>query len=100
MEFLRQSEQKSSKTRRSHALPAGLQDSHGSLSGLQRSAGNQAIQSLFRSGSLQAKLSVVSIDDPAEREAEATATHVMDSSATSETRNQSSPAADIIQRFP
>ncbi len=52
-----------------------------SISHVQHYVGNLAMQSLFRSGLLQPKLTVGSTDDPAEREADAVAAQIMGSSA-------------------
>lgn len=53
-----------------------LRDDRASLRALQRDAGNQAVQSLFRSGFVKAALSVSHVDDPAEREADAIAAQI------------------------
>jgi hypothetical protein len=48
---------------------------------LQQQAGNQAVQSLLRSGLIQAKLSISQPDDPEEREADQVADRIMRSHA-------------------
>jgi len=90
-------EQKSTETRRRRSnSSAFLQEDRRSLPDFQRHAGNQAIQSLFRSGILQPKLTVGDINDPAEREADAVAAHVMSASADNKVPGRSS----IVQRHP
>lgn len=70
------------------------------LAQFQNFAGNQAIQSLFRCGHIQAKLTVGSGDDPAEREAEAVAAHVMSASETGEIPDGSNNEWSSIRRQP
>jgi len=77
MRFVLEPEQKSSETRRRlPAYPSSQGRDRGFLPDLRRNAGNQAIQALLRSGLLQPMLTAGSMDDPAEREAEAVATHI------------------------
>jgi Domain of unknown function (DUF4157) len=65
-------------TRRPKSDPAAsLHCDKGSWQGLQCDAGNLAMQSLFRSGSVLTKLIVGNPDDPAEREADQVAHTIM-----------------------
>lgn len=78
MRFLFQPEQQANEIRRSK--PPSLSPSPNQLGfsqDLQSHAGNQAIQSLFRSGAVQASLAIGPVDDPAEHEANEVAARVM-----------------------
>ena len=73
MSFILEREPQPKEARR--ARPS-LSEETNSLSDLPHHAGNQAIQSLFRSGLVQASLAIGTVDDPAEHEADAIAAQV------------------------
>jgi len=95
MSFVLEPELKSNETRRRRFdSSAFLREDRSSLSDLHRHAGNQAIQGLFRSGLLQAKLALGDIDDPAEREADAVAARIMGAPANNQAFLQRVPHHD------
>jgi hypothetical protein len=75
-------------------------DERGILLDLQRNAGNQAVQSLFRSGLVQAKLTIGRIDDPAEREAHAVANGILGAPAGRKMRERPNQEGSSVQRHP
>ena len=90
MKLVLEPEQKLNEPRkRRSGTTAFLGEDRRSVADFQRHAGNQAIQSLFRSGLLQPKLTIGNIDDPAEHEAEAVATRIMGSPAAGKMLEQS-----------
>lgn len=95
-------EQKSDETRKyRRASSSDLRGNRRSFSDLQRDAGNQAIQSLFRSNLLQPKLAVTELDDPLEHEADAIATRIVSANTklpvAASTQKQHFP---LLQRAP
>jgi hypothetical protein len=77
MGFLLLPEQHTNEMRRPRSgSPAFSLDDQNSQPDFHHHAGNQAIQSLFRSGLVQASLAIGAIDDPAEHEADAIAAEV------------------------
>ncbi len=60
---------------------AGVASERDTALQLQQQAGNQAVQSLFRSGAIRAKLAISNPDDPEEREADHVAQSIMRSAA-------------------
>lgn len=93
--------QKLNETRRRRPdSSAFLREDRSSLPDFQRRAGNQAIQELFRSGLLQAKLTVGDIDDPAEREADAVAASIMGAPAGREMSEKTNQGGSLLQRHP
>lgn len=77
MSFLLQPEQQPKEIRRARPNPpTSSLRAQSSLPNIQRHAGNQAIQSLFRSGAIQASLAMGRTDDPAEQEADSIAAQV------------------------
>jgi hypothetical protein len=101
MRFVLEPEQKSSETRRrGPACSTSQGRDRGFLPDLQSHAGNQAIQALLRSSLLQPKLTVGSIDDPAEREAEAVATHIAGAPAGRGMSVGPSQERSFLQRHP
>jgi hypothetical protein len=78
MRFVLDLENKSEEIRRYRpASSSNLRGNRRSFSDLQRDAGNQAIQSLFRSNLLQPKLAITDLDDASEREADAVAARIV-----------------------
>src|SRR5579859_1158590 len=89
MGFLLQPEQQANEIRRGKPASRSPFSSQPSLSmDLQSQIGNQAIQSLFRSGTVQASLAVGHVDDPAEHEANEVAARIMGAPANSQTFRQ------------
>jgi Domain of unknown function (DUF4157) len=77
MRFLTRSEPQPAEIRRARPMFASsFSEGRDSPPDFCRHAGNQAIQSLFRSGAVQASLALGTVDDPAEREADAIADRV------------------------
>ncbi len=100
MEFLRQYELQSSETRGPvRRYPTKILGFDESLADLHQSLGNQAIQALFRSGAAQAKHRIGSINDPAEREAEAMAAQCVGTSASVEVLEQSRERKRRVPHF-
>ena len=88
MRLLLQPEQHASEIRRARSGSSAFSQGDQSLQpDLQRHAGNQAIQSLFRSGAVQASLAIGTVDDPAEHEADAIADKVTSGQTSSRPNN-------------
>jgi Domain of unknown function (DUF4157) len=103
MRFVLEPEKKSSESRKVRSGSfAHLKNDRESLPDGQHHAGNQAIQSLLRWGLLQPKLTIGSINDPVEREADSVATRIV--GVPSRRSGQSSPRSShqesLLQRLP
>ena len=80
MRFALQLEQKANEIRRARSgFPVSSRDNQNSQPNFYRHAGNQAIQSFFRSGMVQASLEIGHVNDPAEHEANEVASRIMGS---------------------
>jgi len=98
--FLSEPEPRSADTRRPRFSAAPSSPNSQRALATPYSAGNQAIQALFRSGAIQASLSIGTMDDPAEREADSMAARVLDHSPGKGTPSSSGDPRGQIRRQP
>jgi hypothetical protein len=97
MKFLLQREQQANELRRVRSgASVSSQEDQSLQSDHQHHAGNQAIQSLFRSGVVQASLAIGAVDDPAEHEADA----IADKVTSGQTPGRAGNLALGVQRSP